>query len=128
MRAPPGARGEILRQRLYHLVRPGARREGAVEAHIEEAPLHVFPALLADDQIAAQVDQDVADPGLDEKIPEAVAVELVLAVARRDHEAVGIRLDRQIGRAPCRERVGQYVTMSVGAGYFKNKRTEKNDN
>src|SRR3546814_13052173 len=95
MRAPPGARGEILRQRLYHLVRPGARREGAVEAHIEEAPLHVFPALLADDQIAAQVDQDVADPGLDAKIPDAAAGEFALAV--------------EIGRASSRDRGVQYV-------------------
>jgi hypothetical protein len=39
-----------------------ARRKRAIEAHVEKTLLDVVPRLLADDEIAADVEQDVVEP------------------------------------------------------------------
>ena len=49
--------------------------------------------MLAHYQIAAHVEQDVAEARFRAQIPEAPAVQLALAVERRDQNGVGVALD-----------------------------------
>ena len=58
------ARGEIALEPLDHGLDPRAGRRGAVEAHVEEALLDLGPRRLADDQVAADVEQDVVEARL----------------------------------------------------------------
>ena len=73
-----------------------AGRKCAVEAHVDEAALDVVPRLLADDEVAADVEQDVVEPRLDAEIAKAAAVELALSVQRRHEDRVGRGLDRRL--------------------------------
>ena len=73
---------EVRAQLLDHVVGVGAGRKGPIESHGDEPSLDVRPRLLADHEIAAHVEQDVADAGLDAEIAKAPAVELALAVER----------------------------------------------
>jgi len=71
----PPARGKVLVQPLHHGLdpRPGAR--GTVEAHVEEDLLHGRPRVLADDEIAANVEQNAVEAGFDAEIAKTPAVE-----------------------------------------------------
>src|SRR3546814_12026004 len=65
------------------------------------------------------------------QLDRALGAVLMKAVALQGDHRVGMRqlghaLRIQIGRASCRERVCQYVSISVVAGSFKKKKKKKN--
>ena len=64
------ARGEIRGQRRERGFDARAGRKRAIESHVEKAPLDVVPRLLADDEVAADVEQDVVEARFDAEIAE----------------------------------------------------------
>src|SRR5258708_781416 len=90
------ARSEVAAQPFDHGFYPGAGRRGAVESHLEESLFNLGPGRLADDEIAADVEQDVIEAGFHTQIAKAAAVELTLTVERRHHDRIGIGFHRRL--------------------------------
>src|SRR5487761_2050093 len=86
---PLVAGGKIAPQPLDHRLDPCPRRRCPVKAHVKKTPLHLGPCLLANDEIAAQVEQDVIQAGFDTQVAKTAAIELPLAVERGHHDRVG---------------------------------------
>src|SRR5438105_2141546 len=90
------ARGEVTSQPFDHGFYPSARRCRAVESHVEESFFNLGPGRLADDEIAANVEQDLIETGFHTQIAEAAAVELALAVERGHHDGIGVGFHRRL--------------------------------
>ena len=71
----------------------GAGGKDAVKAHGQETLLDFGEGVLADDDIAANVEQDVLQAGLVALLAEAAAVQLALTVEGRDDDGICIGLD-----------------------------------
>ena len=54
--------------------------EHPVITHIFKARFHGFKVLLADHQIAADIQKDIADPGLVAAIAQALTINLTMAI------------------------------------------------
>src|SRR4051794_12233163 len=57
---------------------PGTKR--TIETHVEKAPFDIVPWLLAHDEVATDVEQDVVESRLDAQVAKAAAVELALPI------------------------------------------------
>src|SRR2546423_1501833 len=90
------ARSEVTSQPFDHGFDPGAWRCRAVESHVEESFFNLEPGRLADDEIAANVEQDLIETGFHTQIAKAAAVELALAVERGHHDGIGIGFHRRL--------------------------------
>ena len=69
---------------LEHGLDARSRRKGAVEAHVEELALDLRPWGLADDEVAADVDEDVLEARLHAQVAEAAAIPVGIAVLPLD--------------------------------------------
>ena len=84
---------QVFLERVDGGLRRGARRESAVEAHGLEAFFHLVKGLLADDDVAADVEQDAFEARLVALFAHAAAVQLALAIQGGDDDRVRVGLD-----------------------------------
>ena len=80
-------------ERVDDGLRARAGREGAVEAHGEEGALGFLPAPFADDEVAADVEEDVVEAGFEALLAKAAAVEFAETIEGGDEDGVGGGLD-----------------------------------
>jgi hypothetical protein len=85
--------GEIGGERGERRLHACAGRECTIESHVEEAALDDIPWLLAHHQVAAHIEQDVVETRFNAQVAEAAAIELALAIERRDENRIGRGFD-----------------------------------
>ncbi len=89
----PSPSRDVLPEQLRGFVELDVRGKDPVEAHVLELPLDLLERGLADDQVAAGVEEDPFEPALDGLLAQAFAVDEAVAVERGDEDGLGVRLD-----------------------------------
>ena len=113
-RSRPGL--EVLAQRSDDVGQVDLGREDPVEAHGLELPLDLLERGLADDEVAADVEEDPVEAALDGLLSQALAVDQAVAVEGGDEDGPGVGLDGGVEELVLADHDAQVDDVEAGLG------------